>query len=314
MRRAAAPCVPKSSLVSTRPRPKSCSHRRLTVHARDQRVVAIDQPARQAEPVGRQRVLHRRQRQRRPRVHALAARGEGAALAQLVRRPLEAGPILHHQRARDLQIDERLARGLERVARRREQRRGAAELGGEIGAPPAVRSAAGRVSARRSGGASVAPISGSAAVVAAEPEAADALADRAVLLRDAQRHARAAREAERTRRLQHGVARQARRLAHRVDRPRAPLAIAAGVRAGAGEQIHRLERGRRRRRPGASAMSSGARRCAAGERRDRHGEAGHAEVAVGVAAGAAARQARIGQRLEAQAGQALAPSSRTSTV
>ena len=162
------PCVPKSSLVSTRPRPNSCSHRRLTLDARDQRVVAIDQPAGQAEAVGRQRVLHRRQRQRRARVHPLAARREGAALAQLVGRPLEAGAILHHQRARELQVDERLARRLERVARRRQP---AASSGGSARRRrrrrPRCGAPASGATIGRSAAGSVAPISGSAAVVAA---------------------------------------------------------------------------------------------------------------------------------------------------
>ncbi len=184
----------------------------VDVHPRHQRVVAIDEPAGQAEAIGRQRVLHRRQRQGRPRVHALAARGERTALAQLVGGPLEAGPILHHQRAWELQIDERLARLLQGVAGRLQRRRGLAEMRGEVlgavsGPVSAVahddrperggnRRADQRIGRRRR----------------RQPEAADPLTDRAVLLRDAQRHARAAREAERTRRFQYRMAWQARRL------------------------------------------------------------------------------------------------------
>ena len=126
------------------------------------------------------------------------------------------------------------------------------------------------------------------------------------------RHARAAREPERARGLQHGVTRQPRRLAQRVDSPGAALAAAAAAAGvGAGEQIARLER-RGRVVDAGSSRSRAARPWPAGERRNRHGQAGDAEVAVGVAAGAAARQAGVGQRFEAQAGEALGLASRRS--
>jgi hypothetical protein len=66
--------------------------------ARDQRVVGIDEPAREAQAVGRLVLAHRLQRPRRAGIHALALRREAAAHAQLERRTLEPWLLAHDQR------------------------------------------------------------------------------------------------------------------------------------------------------------------------------------------------------------------------
>ena len=101
-------------------------------HARGQRVVAADQPARQAEAIRRQVVGHGRQRRRRVGVHALARRGERAAFAQRRRRPFVARLVLHHQRGRQLEVLDRLLQPRHVLAIGLERRRLLAELRGEV--------------------------------------------------------------------------------------------------------------------------------------------------------------------------------------
>ena len=107
--------MPKSSLVSTMPRPKSCSQNRLTATRATRRVVLVDQPARQAEPIGGQVVAHRVERGWRAAYRARAVKLPRSRIS--MRQPLERWPLLHHECRRDLQIGERLARSVERVAR-----------------------------------------------------------------------------------------------------------------------------------------------------------------------------------------------------
>ena len=121
------PCVPKSSLVSTRPRPKSCSQSRFTAtRATSGLLSSTSQRARPRRFDGLI-VAHRVQRRRACRRTRARLGREAAAHAQLVRRPLERRPLLHHERRRNPQVGERLSRGGERVARRLQ--RAAASLG-----------------------------------------------------------------------------------------------------------------------------------------------------------------------------------------
>ena len=112
-----APCVPKSSLVSTMPRPKNCSHARLTATRAVSGLSLVDQPARQAQPVRHLIVAHRLQRRRRAGVDPLALVHEAAAPTDERRRPLVAGALAHHERSRDAERLELLLQLGDAIAR-----------------------------------------------------------------------------------------------------------------------------------------------------------------------------------------------------
>ena len=181
----AAPCVPKSSLVSTMPRPKICSQRRLTDDARDERVVAVDEPACQAEPVDRQIVAHRVQRLWRAGVDARALRGKAAAFAQLVGRPLERHPLTHDE----VEGIWRSTSCFRAVAARRGSARAGAWSRGRTSSDPSAsawrRSAAAIATTGRSRAGRSAPAERIGSGGEGQPEAAEALADGAVEMLDA---------------------------------------------------------------------------------------------------------------------------------
>ena len=100
--------------------------------ARDERILLVHEPPRQAEAIRRQLVPHRVQDTGRPGIDARTARRERAALAQLVRRPLERRPLLHHQRRGNLQRRQPLPRRRDRVTRRLQRGRRRAVVAGEL--------------------------------------------------------------------------------------------------------------------------------------------------------------------------------------
>ncbi len=92
---------------------------------------------------------------------------EAAALAQLVRRPLERRPLLHDERRGNLEVGERLSRGRQRVARglAATARSSGRTRPAPLPAPGCARSRACARTGRRRAASSL-PVSGSAAVVA----------------------------------------------------------------------------------------------------------------------------------------------------
>ena len=119
---AALPCVPKSSLVSTRPRPNNCSHARLTatraVSGFSSSTSQRASPRRfgiWSSPSGRQELGHAGK-------DLLALVHEAAAAAHVRRRPLVGDPLAHHERRRDGERLERLLQLGDPIARRLQRR------------------------------------------------------------------------------------------------------------------------------------------------------------------------------------------------
>ena len=94
---------------------------------RDERIVLVDEPAGEAQPVHRQLIAHRMEGRWRARVDPSGPGREAASFAKLVGRLFERWPLLHDERRGNLQVGQRLARRRERVARWLERRRRRAE-------------------------------------------------------------------------------------------------------------------------------------------------------------------------------------------
>src|SRR5262245_29842141 len=78
----------------------------IDVDPRDERVVHVDEPARESEAVRRLIVAQRMQRAWRAGVDASAFCGEAAAFAQLVGGPIEQALLARDQRRWNTQLDE----------------------------------------------------------------------------------------------------------------------------------------------------------------------------------------------------------------
>ena len=238
-----------------------------------------------------------------------ALRGETAAFAELRRRPLESGALLHDERGRNLRGRRAPCARLSAPSRAAvEERRRRRKCVGEVVAS-APRCASRPGSPAR--GADVAGIvgdrpAGSAAVVADEPETSDALAERAVELIQCRTREFARRSAQRSgvfgdrARAWRGSAAVSSCIASigpRAAFARVGMPAAAG-RAGLRrfecvDEVVDLERRR--------SVTACERPVAGGCRRDVDLDAGQAEVAVGVAAGSASSGSDwIGQRFEAE--------------
>jgi hypothetical protein len=150
---------------------------------------------------------------------------ETSARTQLVRRPLEGGPLLHHERGGNLQIGERLSSGGQRVALRLEERRRRSEHGGQV---VRLRLTAVGTCERQHGPKARREVGAQKRIRGGrrrQSETSDALANRPVTLMDAHVDSRALREAEWHLGREDGLAREALRVPHRVDRPRSSSAI-----------------------------------------------------------------------------------------
>ena len=129
---AALPCVPKSSLVSTMPRPKNCSHARLTA---TRAVSGFSSSTSQRARPRRFGIWSSRQRmesRRHAGVDLLALVQEAAAAAHERGGPLVAGPLAHHERGRDAEGPELLLQLRDPIARRLQRHRDGPVEGGEI--------------------------------------------------------------------------------------------------------------------------------------------------------------------------------------
>src|SRR4030095_1035525 len=91
-------------------------------NTRDERVVRVNQPARESEAVYRLILPKRVQRARRTGGYAFGRRSKASAHPKLERRRLERRALLHHQRRGNLEIGERLPCCRKRFAGRLQQR------------------------------------------------------------------------------------------------------------------------------------------------------------------------------------------------
>ena len=240
------PWVPKSSLVSTMPRPKSCSQSRLTAtRATSGLFSSTSHRARPSRFAGRSSRIGV-QRLGRAGVDARASGGKAAAFAQLVRRPLERRPLTHDQGRGNLEIDQLLPRGRQRRARWREQGRAREEERGQIRGVRLAAVGSGEVQHRAQPRRQVGADQRIGGGRQRQAETSEALADRAVEMLDANREPCSRREAERRLRDEHRMAGDARRVANRGDRPGPALSRVDGS---SDEQVLRLERRPRSRRP-----------------------------------------------------------------
>ena len=91
--------------------------------ARRQRVLLVDEPARQAKAVRHLVVAERRQEVGHAGIHLLTLVEEAPAAAHVRRRPLVGDPLAHHERRRDGERLERLLQLGDPIARRLQRRR-----------------------------------------------------------------------------------------------------------------------------------------------------------------------------------------------